>query len=61
MSDEDNRPLRYYSMPAPINLSKLAMEVVATVEKLKEYERIHGPIGKRGPKTGSLTKKRGKS
>lgn len=53
MSDDDEQGLmRHYALPAPINLSKLAMEVVAAVEKLKEYERIHGPISKKGPKVG---------
>lgn len=55
MNDEEFK--RYGSIFMPINLSKLAVEVMAAVERLKEYERIHGPVSKRGPKSGSKSRK----
>ena len=56
MNDEEFK--HYGSIFMPINLSKLAVEVMAAVERLKEYERIHGPVSKRGPKSGSKSRKK---
>jgi len=50
MSQEDEPITR--SVFPPIPLSRLAMDLMAAIEKMHEYERIHGPISQRGPKTG---------
>lgn len=59
MNDEEFK--RYGSIFPPINLSKLVLDVLAAVERLHEYEKIHGPVSKRGPKVGTKrAKKKGR-